>query len=76
MISIVIPVYNEAQHLPHTISAILDICKTLSYDYELIIVNDGSGDHSRECITQFAQNPHVKGINFTRNFGKEIALTA
>jgi glycosyltransferase involved in cell wall biosynthesis len=75
LISIVVPVYNEALQLNHTVNHISQVCRTLPYDYEIVLVNDWSQDDSRECIKHLGQDNRIKGINLARNFGKEIALT-
>lgn len=78
-ISIVIPAYNEEANIPiiyRKLTTIL-INELHSYDYEIIFVNDGSQDNSEDILKQLVQtNKKVKVINFTRNFGHQIALTA
>lgn len=75
MISIVIPVYNEEKRLKENIS---EICKYLGkYDYEMILVDDGSKDKTWQLVKELHfENNKIKGIRFSRNFGKEIALCA
>lgn len=78
-ISIIVPIYNEEANIALIYSTIIDIVKTISdyYTYELILVNDGSNDNSWPIITALAQNDdHVKALNFSRNFGHQMALTA
>jgi polyisoprenyl-phosphate glycosyltransferase len=78
-ISIVIPIYNEEDNLVLIYSTVTEILQTVSehYDYELILVNDGSKDSSWSIITQLAFNdPCIKALNFSRNFGHQMALTA
>lgn len=78
-ISLVIPVYNEENNLI-PLYAILNgvIQKNAdSFDYEIILVNDGSKDNSWNIIKKLAAvDPVIKAINFSRNFGHQIALTA
>ena len=51
--------------------------KKIKYDYELILVDDGSKDKSLEIIQKMAEDDkHIKVLSFSRNFGKEVALTA
>lgn len=57
--------------------SIIMVIKTLSYEYEIIIIDDWSTDYTWQIIYDLSQlYPEVKGIRFSRNFGKEIALTA
>lgn len=77
-ISFVIPCYGSE----HTIGAVTDeIISTVSahggYDYEIILVNDSSPDHVMEVIAALAaQNPHIKGLDLSRNFGQHSAIMA
>ncbi len=78
LISIVVPVYNEEENLSlfyETLQkAVLDLEQ--SYDFEFIFVNDGSQDKSGEILEKLAEREsRVKYLEFSRNFGKEIALT-
>ena len=77
-ISIVVPVYNESGNLLKIYSCLKNVAATLQqYEWEYIFVNDGSLDHSYEIIKNLVQaDSMVKGLDFSRNFGKEIALTA
>jgi dolichol-phosphate mannosyltransferase len=77
-ISIVIPVYNEEKNLPLLYSRLIEIFKGKpQYDLELILVNDGSKDHSWTEIEKLAHaDKRVRGINFSRNFGHQSALEA
>lgn len=77
LISIVIPVYNEEKNVPLIADVIEKVFADLAYEYEIIFVNDGSRDNSFLEIYNLAQrNPHVKGLDFSRNFGKEPATSA
>ncbi|MCB8942666.1 MAG: glycosyltransferase family 2 protein [Ardenticatenaceae bacterium] len=76
-ISIVAPVYNEEEVLPELHRRVAAVMADLGEPWELILVNDGSRDSSAEVIARLnAQDPHVKGISFSRNFGFQIAVTA
>lgn len=77
-ISFVIPVYNEEKGFRDFYNKLLlPELKQLKYDYELILVDDGSSDKSLEIIQEIAEkDKHVKVLCFSRNFGKEVALTA
>nr|WP_314660725.1 glycosyltransferase family 2 protein [uncultured Porphyromonas sp.] len=74
-ISIVIPLYNEAESLPELEAWIRRVMEAHGYSYEIIFVNDGSTDSSWEVIKQLqAANPAVRGIKFRRNYGKSPGL--
>ncbi len=74
-ISIIIPLYNEAESLPELILWIDNVMKRNSFSYEVILVDDGSTDGSWEVIRQLRQNyPAIKAIRFKRNYGKSAAL--
>ena len=78
MISFVIPVYNEEKGFKKFYTEmLLPELKKLKYGYELILVNDGSKDKSLQIIQELAEkDKHIKVLSFSRNFGKEVALTA
>lgn len=74
-ISIVIPLYNEAESLPELTSWISRVMDAHGFSYELILVDDGSNDGSWEVIeTLKAKLPVITGIRFRRNYGKSAAL--
>ena len=74
-ISVVIPLYNEAESLPELFSWIERVMKEHNYTYEVIFVNDGSTDNSWEVIEELKQrSPHIRGIKFRRNYGKSPGL--
>ena len=74
-ISVVIPLYNEAESLPELHAWIQRVMETRHFTYEIIFVNDGSTDNSWEVIEQLAKkDENVKGIKFRRNYGKSPAL--
>jgi len=74
-ISVIVPLYNEAESLPELEAWIGRVMKQNNYSYELIFVNDGSTDESWKVIESLAAaNPAVKGISFRRNYGKSPAL--
>lgn len=75
LISIVVPAYNEHECIPALIKAIDDVFKPLNYQYELVIVDDGSADNTFEVIKKHASlNSSVKGIRLSRNMGHQSAL--
>ncbi len=74
-LSIVIPLYNEEESLPELHDWIVRVMTEQGYTYEILFVDDGSTDRSWEVITRLAdRNPQVRGIRFTRNYGKTAAL--
>lgn len=74
-ISVVIPLYNEAESLPELADWIRQVMETSGFSYEIIFINDGSTDSSWEVIKDLAaSNPFVHGISFSRNYGKSPAL--
>ena len=74
-ISVVIPLFNEAESLPELFDWIERVMRANGFSYEIIFVNDGSTDHSWEVIEQIRQrSPYVHGIKFRRNYGKSPAL--
>lgn len=74
-LSVVIPLYNEAESLPELCAWIARVVEKRGWTYEIILVDDGSTDESWAVIEQLkAQSPHVSGIKFRRNYGKSAAL--
>lgn len=74
-LSVVISLYNEEESLPELAGRIAAVAAAEKYDYEVIMVNDGSTDGSWEVIKELAaQNPSIRGISFRRNYGKSAAL--
>lgn len=74
-ISVVIPLYNEAESLPELFDWIERVMKEHNFSYEVIFINDGSTDNSWEVIKELQKkSPYVKGIKFRRNYGKSPGL--
>ena len=74
-ISVVIPLFNEAESLPELMQWIDRVMQTHNYSYEVIMVDDGSKDNSWNAIqTLRTTYPSLKGIKFQRNYGKSAAL--
>lgn len=81
LLSIVVSVYNEEDNLERflevTSGVLRDYMPKNEWDYELIFVNDGSTDKSREILDSFAEaDKHCRVIHFSRNFGHEAAMIA
>lgn len=74
-ISIIVPLYNEAESLPELSAWIDKVLKENRLSYEIIMVDDGSYDGSWDVIESLVKNnPSVRGIKFRRNYGKSAAL--
>ena len=74
-ISVIVPLYNEAESLPELESWIRRVMNENNFSYEILFINDGSTDESWEVIKNLQkENPAVKGVCFRRNYGKSPAL--
>ena len=77
VISVVAPVYNEAPTLPLFCERVIAALEPLGEPFELVLVNDGSRDNSLDVMVALhKQDPRVKVISFSRNFGHQLAITA
>lgn len=77
MLSVVIPAYHEQEMVAPAAKEIAEILKRENIDYELVFVDDGSKDRTWEEIEKAAErDPKVRGVRFSRNFGKEAAIFA
>jgi len=76
-ISVVIPVYNEEMNIGKLHSRLVNTMTTMQLNYEIIYVNDGSKDNSLNILKMLAAaESHTKFIDFSRNFGHQLAITA
>lgn len=76
-ISLIVPVFNEEKNLPVFFQNLNEILRELPYRFEIIFVNDGSTDGSFGELEKIAQaDERVRLLDFSRNFGKEVAVTA
>jgi polyisoprenyl-phosphate glycosyltransferase len=76
-ISLLIPFYNEEKQIPLTLETVLPIMESTGYDFELVLVDDGSRDGTwREIAVAASRDARITGIRFSRNFGKEAAICA
>ena len=74
-ISVVIPLFNEAESLPELYEWIVRVMDEYHFTYEIIFISDGSTDESWDIIESLSKKaPEVKGIKFRRNYGKSPAL--
>ena len=77
MLSVVIPAYNEELMVSKTASVLSGLLEQEHIPYELIFIDDGSKDGTwREVCEAHSENENVRGIHFSRNFGKEAAIFA
>jgi Glycosyltransferases involved in cell wall biogenesis len=76
-IAIVIPAYNEEDNVEIAYKRLKEVLDSTNYDYELIFVDDGSKDNTLSKLLElYEKDKKVKVISLSRNFGKEIALSA
>lgn len=76
-LSVVVPIYNEEQNLDYLFERLISALDSLNLKYEIVCVNDGSKDNSLKYLVEHHhRNPDIKVVDLSRNFGKEIALSA
>lgn len=76
-VSVVVPCYNEQESLPALYERLTKVLSKATDRYEIILANDGSRDRTLEIIRQYAEaDPHVRGVDLSRNFGHQVCLTA
>ena len=74
-LSVVVPLFNEEESLPELVAWISRVAGEKAIEYEILLVDDGSNDHSWQVIGELANlYPQVKGIRFRRNYGKSAGL--
>ena len=74
-ISVVVPLYNEAESLPELVAWIDRVAQANALTYEIIMVDDGSTDGSWDVVKNLkSRYPSIRGISFMRNYGKSAAL--
>ena len=74
-VSLVIPLYNEAESLPELHAWIVRVCKQENLSYEILLLDDGSNDGSWDIIqNEHSQDANVRGFRFRTNYGKSAAL--
>ncbi len=77
LFSVVLPCYREAGNLREVVDQICETLEAIPVKYELVVIDDGSPDMTWEAITQLAQDiPALRAAKLSRNFGKELALSA
>lgn len=76
-VSVVVPIYNEVESLPHLIEAIASTLNQAQLSYELICVDDGSVDGSAQLLKELAsKTPNLRGVLLRRNYGQTAAMAA
>ena len=74
-ISVIVPLFNEAESLPELATWIQRVMKENNFSYEIIFINDGSTDNSWDVIEELSKkDSNIHGIKFRRNYGKSPAL--
>lgn len=74
-ISVIVPLFNEAESLPELAAWIQRVMKENNFSYEIIFINDGSTDNSWDVIEELSKkDSNIHGIKFRRNYGKSPAL--
>jgi glycosyltransferase involved in cell wall biosynthesis len=75
--SVIVPMYNEEEVIPETYRRLTKVMEGLNKSYEIIFINDGSRDNTKAMLSELCKtDKRVKMIDFARNFGHQIAITA
>ncbi|GHO45028.1 glycosyltransferase family 2 protein [Ktedonospora formicarum] len=75
--SVIAPVFNEEETLPHFYETVIHVMEQFKEDFELVLINDGSSDGTYTLMQELhAQDSRVRVVNFSRNFGHQIAISA
>ncbi|MBC6112914.1 glycosyltransferase family 2 protein [Pedobacter fastidiosus] len=77
LVSIVIPAYNEADNIFVITESIKGVFSSINYDYEIILVDDGSADHTLDKIKEYSNtSENIFFLEFSKNFGHQLAVKA
>lgn len=77
LLSVVLPAYNEEQNIANAAGILSELLSSEGIDYELVFISDGSQDGTyAEIVRVAAENPRIRGAEFSRNFGKEAGIFA
>ncbi len=77
MLSVIVPAFNEQENIENTAAVLSGILRDNGIEYELMFVDDGSKDNTWQLIQKLSeQNSSIRGLHFSRNFGKEGAIFA
>jgi len=75
--SVIVPMYNEEEVIPETYRRLTKVMEGFGESYEIIFINDGSRDNTKAMLSELCKtDKRVKMIDFARNFGHQIAITA
>jgi glycosyltransferase involved in cell wall biosynthesis len=76
-LSVVVPLYNEEESLPHLVEQLLSALRPSGESFELVMVNDGSSDHTAEVIERLSREiPELVGVLLRKNYGQTAAMAA
>ncbi len=77
LLSVIVPMYNEEAVIPETYKRLKNVLDGMNESYEIIFINDGSRDKTREMLLEICEKDfNTKLIDFARNFGHQISITA
>jgi polyisoprenyl-phosphate glycosyltransferase len=76
LITVMLPAYNEAKNIVHTLESISTMLKQMSPTWNIVVIDDGSKDDTAEVVKSVADSYQVTLVRFSRNFGKENAISA
>lgn len=75
-VTVIVPAFNESAAIAHTVSNIAHHLKALSSKWDIVVIDDGSRDNTAEVVRNLDQQFQTTLVRFSRNFGKEYAITA
>lgn len=76
-LSVVVPLYNEEESLPHLVEQLLAALRPSGERFELVLVNDGSSDHTAEVLARLSKDiPELVGVLLRKNYGQTAAMAA
>ncbi len=75
-VTVIVPAFNESAAIAHTVSNIAHHLKALSNKWDIVVIDDGSRDNTAEVVRNLDQQLQTTLVRFSRNFGKEYAITA
>ncbi|MFA6041814.1 MAG: glycosyltransferase family 2 protein, partial [Methylophilus sp.] len=76
LITVMLPAYNEAKNIVHTLESISAMLKQMSPTWNIVVIDDGSKDDTADVVKSVADSYQVTLVRFSRNFGKENAISA
>lgn len=76
-VSLIVPIYNEEETLPHLLKAVADVMRKTKYSWEILCINDGSTDNSAQILADLTvEYPELKPLYQRRNYGQTAAMQA